>query len=87
MNRSEMSAESRAARRSGALTGVMWHVATFLIINAFLWFVDLLQGGINFAYWVSITWGIAVAFHVAWYLITERGVSKYEHTLDQERRL
>jgi Flp pilus assembly protein TadB len=87
MDRSDMSAQERAARRSGALTGVLWHLATFLIINAFLWFIDSLQLGIEWAYWVSLTWGIALAFHVAWYFIGERGLSKYERSLDQERRL
>ncbi len=86
MESPELAAEKRAARRAGALTGVLWHVATYLIINAFLWFIDLRQGGLEWAYWVSLSWGIALAFHVAWYLIGERGVSKYEHALDQERR-
>jgi hypothetical protein len=36
---------------------------------------------------VTVSWGIALAFHIAWYVITERGISKYERSLDQERRL
>jgi hypothetical protein len=87
MARSTMSPEARAARRSGALTGVLWHLATFLIINGFLWFIDLMEGGLEWAYWVTVTWGIALAFHLAWYAITERGVGKYESSIDQERRL
>jgi 2TM domain len=87
MVQSTQSAEVRAARRAGALTGVLWHAATFLIINAFLWFVDYQQGGLDWAYWVTISWGIALAFHVAWYAITESGRTKYERSLDQERRL
>jgi hypothetical protein len=83
----QSSAEARAARRSGALTGVLWHVATYIIINAFLLFIDLRQGGIDWVYWVALFWGIAIAFHVAWYVITERGVGKYESSLNQERRL
>jgi len=79
-------AELHAAHRAGALTGVLWHLVTFLIINAFLWFIDLQQGGLEWAYWVSVTWGIALAFHAAWYVITERGESKYRSTLDQSRR-
>ena len=81
----DRSAELHAAHRAGALTGVLWHLATFLIINAFLWFIDLQQGGLEWAYWVSVTWGIALAFHAAWYVITERGESKYRNTLDQDR--
>lgn len=87
MDRSTNTPENRAARREGALTGVLWHAATFLIINAFLWFIDLQQGGLEWAYWVTVSWGIAMAFHAAWYFITERGVNKYERSLDQERRL
>jgi hypothetical protein len=87
MARSAMSPEVRAARRAGSLTGVLWHLATFLIINGFLWFIDLQQGGLEWAYWVTVTWGIAIAFHVAWYVITERGTGKYESSIDQERRL
>jgi hypothetical protein len=87
MDRSQLAPETRAARREGALTGVLWHAATFIIINGFLWFIDLQQGGLEWAYWVTVSWGIAMAFHAAWYFITERGVSKYERSLDQERRL
>lgn len=87
MDRSQQSAENRAARRSGALTGVLWHVVTFLIMNAFFWFIDLRQGGVDWAYWISLFWGIALAFHAAWYLITERGIRKYDDSLDRERRV
>ncbi len=86
MVRAESTIEERAAHRAGALTGVLWHLATFLIINAFLWFIDFQQGGLEWAYWVTVTWGIALAFHVAWYLISERGVDKYDRTLRQEHR-
>ncbi len=34
---------------------------------------------------MTVTWGIAMAFHLAWYMITERGESKYRSTLDQDR--
>jgi len=81
------SAEARAARRAGAQTGMLWHVAVFLIVNAFLWFLDYRQGGADWAYWVTLLWGIGLAFHVIWYVISERGVGKYERSLDQERRL
>jgi 2TM domain len=82
----ETTAEIRAARRAGALTGVLWHATTFLIINGLLWFVDLQQGGLEWAYWVTVMWGIALAFHAAWYFISERGTGKYRRALDEERR-
>jgi hypothetical protein len=87
MTRAQETVEARATRRSRALTGVLWHLATFVIVNGFLWFIDLRQGGLDWAYWISVVWGIALAFHVAWYLINEREVSKYERSLDQERRM
>jgi hypothetical protein len=59
--------------------------ATFVIINGFLWFIDLQQGGLDWAYWVTVSWGIAMAFHAAWYFITERGVNKYERSLCARR--
>ena len=31
--------EERAAKRVKDFTDVMWHVATFVIINAFLWLI------------------------------------------------
>ncbi len=32
------------ARRAKYLTGVMWHVGAFLIINVFFWVLDLVTG-------------------------------------------
>ena len=34
---------------------------------------DLRQGGADWAFWVTITWGIGVAFHVAYYVIGDNG--------------
>jgi uncharacterized membrane protein YhaH (DUF805 family) len=68
-----ISAEEKA-RRARYLTGVMWHVGAFLIINAFFWILDLLvgQAGVQWAYWITLFWGLAVAFHVLAYLVVGR---------------
>jgi 2TM domain len=62
------------ARRAQYLTGLMWHVGAFLIINAFFWVLDLLvgQSGIQWAYWITLFWGFALAFHVLAYLVVGR---------------
>ncbi len=81
--------EERAARRLKDINGLLWHVATYVIINGFLWFIDLLNGGLDFAYWVSISWGIGLAFHLAAMLIGEDDESshRYQRLLRKERQL
>ncbi len=73
--------EERAAKRVKDRTDLMWHVATYVIINAFLW-VIVPQA----AFWVTIGWGIGLAFHIAAYLIEVRGARdrKYDEFLRKE---
>jgi hypothetical protein len=63
-----------AERRATYLTGLLWHVGAFLIINSFFWALDLTTGaeGIQWAYWITAVWGFALAFHVLAYLIDGR---------------
>jgi hypothetical protein len=74
-----MSTPSRtelARRRAVYLSGLMWHVGAFLIINAFFWVLDLVVGapGIQWAWWITLFWGLALAFHVLAYLVAGRQV-------------
>ena len=80
--------EARARHRAEEWAGLWWHVAVYVVVNAFLWIVDWVSGdGIGWAYWTTIPWGIGLAFHVASYLIDTRGVQqrKYERYLAEER--
>ncbi len=80
--------EERAQKRVKEYTDVMWHVATYIIVNAFLWGLDLIGGGgADWAYWVTIGWGIGLAFHVASYFLDENGLQnrKYQRFLEEER--
>ncbi len=74
--------EARAAKRVKDRTDVMWHVATYLIINVFLWLIVP-----QAAFWVTLGWGIAVAFHVAYYFIGDDGPDnpRYQKYLAEER--
>lgn len=55
------------ARPSGG-ADVLIHAGIFLLVNAFLWFQDIaVGGGLNYAYWVTIAWGIGLAAHVLSY--------------------
>ena len=80
--------EERARQRMKDYTGVLWHAATFVIVNGFLWLLDITQGdGVNWAYWITIFWGIGLVFHIAWYLIdVSRSGRRYEKFLEDERR-
>ena len=80
--------EERARKRVKEYTDVMWHLATYIIVNAFLWGIDIIGGdGVNWAYWVTITWGIGLAFHIASYMLEENGLQnrRYQRFLAEER--
>jgi hypothetical protein len=64
-------AEATARRRARYLTGLLWHIGAFTIINGFFWLLDALLGadGLQWAYWITLFWGFALAFHaVAWFI-------------------
>lgn len=67
---------------------MLWHIATYVVIISFLFFIDQLNGGIEFVQWVAMAWGIGVAFHIsAYYLETSRITDrKYEQFLEAERQ-
>ena len=47
---------------------VVWHVAAFVVVNAFLWGLDIAGGsGVQWAYWVTIVWSLGLALHVTSY--------------------
>ncbi len=55
------------------LAGLITHVVVFVLVNAFLWTQDIVSGGgLNYAYWVTIPWGIGLAAHVVAYLNSDR---------------
>ncbi len=74
--------EERARKRAKNFTDLMWHVVTFVIVNAFLWVIT--PGA---AFWVTISWGVGLAFHIAAYLLDERGGQdrRYQRFLAEER--
>lgn len=74
--------EERAERRVKDFTGMAWHVAVFVIINGFLWLIVP-----DAAVWITIFWGIALAFHLAYYFIgdADRSNRRYQKYLAKER--
>lgn len=85
---SEATAEQRAHERVKNFTDVMWHAAVFVIVNGLLWTLDLVQGGgLQWAFWPTIFWGIGLAFHVASYYLDESGLQsrRYQRYLAEEQ--
>ena len=81
--------EERAQKRVKEFSDLMWHVAAYVIVNAFLWIMDFAQGGgLEWAYWVTIPWGIGLAFHAAAYFLDESGMQsrRYKKYLEEERK-
>jgi len=82
--------ERLARKRAKYLSGLMWHVGAFVIVNAFFWMIDLFlgQSGVTWAYWITLVWGFALAFHVLAYLVDGRQVQerKTQQYLDESRR-
>ena len=80
--------EERAAKRAEDLTGLYWHLAAFIVVNVFLWALDWIQGGgLQWAYFITLFWGIGLVFHIASYLIDDSGftASKYQQFLEEEK--
>ena len=66
--------EERARKRAQEFLGLLWHIAAFVIVNAFLWGLDLITGGgVEWAYWVTGAWGIGLLFHIAAYALDDSG--------------
>lgn len=70
-------ATTRARQRAKYLTDLVWHTGAFVIINSFFWVLDLVVGepGIQWAPWITLFWGFALAFHALAYLIVGRRVA------------
>lgn len=81
--------ETRAQQRAKHLSSLLWHVGAFVIINAFFWILDLATaaGGLDWAHWITVFWGFALAFHALAYLIdgSRLETRKAREYLEEER--
>lgn len=61
------------AKPANPRADVLVHGTVFVLVNAFLWAQDIaLGGGVDYAYWVTIPWGIGLAVHAVTALVEER---------------
>lgn len=80
--------EAKARARVKDLTDLLWHIGVFVIVNAFLWIQDFAAGGgLDYAYWTTIPWGVGLALHVASFLYGGRRYTerKYQEYLAEEQ--
>jgi hypothetical protein len=55
-----------------AVIDLVLHANAFVVVNAFLWLQDIATGGgVDYAYWVTVPWGIGLAIH-CWYALGAR---------------
>ena len=86
----EPTVEELAQARAEYLTGLLWHVGAFVILNVFLWSIDLFLGAsrAQWAFWITVVWGFALAFHALAWLIDGRQVQRRRarRYVEHERR-
>lgn len=52
------------ATEASSISELLWHLGAFLAVNAFVWIQDIaIGGGVDYAYWLTIPWGIGLAIH------------------------
>jgi hypothetical protein len=60
---------SEVSERAALVT----HIVVFVLVNGILWAQDILMGGgLNYAYWVTIPWGIGLIAHITAYVVSVR---------------
>jgi len=65
--------------RHKELSGLLWHFGIFVVVNAFLWVQDILVGGgLEYAYWTTIAWGVGLAIHALVYGLSGRTSHRHE---------
>ena len=73
----EPEALDRARRRARYLTGLIWHVGAFLIINGAFWLLDAgIGGAVTWAYWITAVWGFGLAFHILAFIVDGRDLER-----------
>jgi hypothetical protein len=63
----------RVGGRASERAELLWHFGIFILVNGFIWIQDLaIGGGVDYAYWVTIPWAIALAVHTSMYTWNRR---------------
>jgi len=61
---SEQELYKAAEKRTDDLIGFFVHAMVYVVVNAGIWLTDIVAGGgVEWAYWVTIPWGIGLTIH------------------------
>jgi hypothetical protein len=75
----------RAEKRVKQRMALLSHIASYTIINAFLWVIWLLAGrGYPWPLWVMAGWGIGLAFNIFAYFSGAKGEAARERMVQKE---
>jgi 2TM domain len=67
----EQALRQRARKRVDDLMGFYSHLVAYLLVNGGLWVLDIATGGgVDWAYWPTIGWGIGLALHATTTFLT-----------------
>jgi hypothetical protein len=70
------------------LADLLWHTGVFVVVNAFIWLQDIVTGGgLDYALWTTIPWGVGLILHAFAYYFGERKVQAQRETLAHEEQL
>jgi hypothetical protein len=59
---------------------LIWHAGIFATVNAFIWLQDIaIGGGVEYAYWVTIPWAIALGIHAFMYYFSHERSERRIH--------
>lgn len=60
----------KVERRVNQKIGLLWHIGTYVVINAFMVFIWALGSRTSLWFlWVLVPWGVGLAFHVIGYFL------------------
>lgn len=66
-------APRREATATSDISELIWHAGAFLVVNAFIWVQDIaIGGGVDYAYWLTIPWGIGLTIHALMVYVNHR---------------
>lgn len=69
--------DPRVHRPRSEFAGLIWHTGIFVVVNAFLWIQDIASGGgLEYAYWITIPWGVGLIGHALAYAYSARKVEE-----------
>ena len=80
--------EERARKHMEDRAALLVHVALFVVGNIAVWVIDAVTGGgIQWAYWTTIGWSIAIVVHAGvYFLLYGKGNDqRYQRYLAEER--